>query len=331
MKSFYNLKIATKLMVAFVAVLALTALIGIFSVLQLAKVNGMSTEIAKNWMPSTRALLEMKSSMARFRAQEIQFATAVTESDLGYLEKGLASTVDAWKKQRARYEALISDPQEKALYADYGKAFELYMREHERMVSAVRSQRDEQAESLTRGESRRLNTEMMGLVDKLVEVNVAGADKASDTADDLYERARAWIIGLLVGSIALGLVLALGIARIVARPLSEAVRVAQAVAGGDLGSRIEVTTRDETGQLLEALREMNGSLVRIVSEVRSGTDNIATASGQIASGNQDLSSRTEEQASSLEQTAASMEAMVSTTWPTTAPPFTATSEAETAN
>ncbi|MGR4872438.1 MCP four helix bundle domain-containing protein, partial [Variovorax sp. LARHSF232] len=312
MNAFYNLKIATKLMVAFVAVLALSAFIGIFSMLQLSKVNDMSTQIAKDWMPSTRALLEMKSSMARFRAQEIQFATAVTESDLSYLEKGLAGTLEAWKKQRARYEELISAPEEKTLYADYAKAFDLYMREHERMVAAVRSQRDEQAESLTRGESRRLNGEMMGTIDKLVEVNVAGADKASETADHLYGRARGWIIGLLLGSIALGLALALTIARIVARPLSEAVRVAQAVAGGDLGSRIEVTTRDETGQLLEALREMNGSLVRIVSEVRTGTDNIATASGQIASGNQDLSSRTEEQASSLEQTAASMEELTST-------------------
>ncbi len=312
MNAFYNLKIATKLMVAFVAVLALTAFIGIFSMLQLSKVNDMSTQIAKDWMPSARALLEMKSSMARFRAQEIQFATAVTESDMGYLEKGLASTLDAWKKQRTRYEELISDPQEKTLYADYAKAFDLYMREHERMVAAVRSQRDEQANSLTRGESRRLNGEMMATIDKLVEVNVASADKASETADHLYERARRWIIGLLVGSIALGLALALTIARIVARPLSEAVRVAQAVAGGDLGSRIDVTTRDETGQLLAALRDMNGSLVRIVSEVRSGTDNIATASGQIASGNQDLSSRTEEQASSLEQTAASMEELTST-------------------
>jgi methyl-accepting chemotaxis protein len=64
--------------------------------------------------------------------------------------------------------------------------------------------------------------------------------------------------------------------------------------------------------LLEALRGMNDSLVKIVGEVRTGTDTIATASREIASGNQDLSSRTEEQASSLEQTAASMEELTST-------------------
>jgi methyl-accepting chemotaxis protein len=57
---------------------------------------------------------------------------------------------------------------------------------------------------------------------------------------------------------------------------------------------------------------MNESLARVVGEVRTGTDTIATASGQIASGNQDLSSRTEEQASSLEETASSMEELTST-------------------
>src|SRR5256885_13789125 len=66
--------------------------------------------------------------------------------------------------------------------------------------------------------------------------------------------------------------------------------LAQAVAAGDLGSRIEVHGKDETGQLLQALQHMNESLQRIVGQVRQGTDSIATASGQIASGNQDLRS-----------------------------------------
>ena len=52
---------------------------------------------------------------------------------------------------------------------------------------------------------------------------------------------------------------------------------------------------------------MNASLLQTVSEVRAGTDTIATASREIAAGNLDLSSPTEEQASSLEETASSME------------------------
>ena len=71
-------------------------------------------------------------------------------------------------------------------------------------------------------------------------------------------------------------------------------------------------SRDETGQLMRALKTMNDSLVAIVGQVRSGTDTIATASAEIAAGNQDLSARTEQQASSLEETASSMEELTST-------------------
>jgi methyl-accepting chemotaxis protein len=88
--------------------------------------------------------------------------------------------------------------------------------------------------------------------------------------------------------------------------------VARRVAGGDLTAHIVVQSQDETGQLMQALKDMNVSLQNLVGQVRSGTDTIATASSQIAAGNQDLSSRTEEQASSLEETASSMEELTST-------------------
>jgi methyl-accepting chemotaxis protein len=90
------------------------------------------------------------------------------------------------------------------------------------------------------------------------------------------------------------------------------VDVAQRVAAGDLTSSIESTSRDETGMLLGALRDMNDSLRKIVTEVRTGTEGIASASKEIAAGNADLSSRTEEQASSLEETASAMEELAST-------------------
>ena len=66
--------------------------------------------------------------------------------------------------------------------------------------------------------------------------------------------------------------------------LRKAVQVAQAVAGGDLSRDVEVKTNDETGQLMQALKDMNDSLIGIVGNVRQGTDTIATASGQIAAG-----------------------------------------------
>jgi len=90
------------------------------------------------------------------------------------------------------------------------------------------------------------------------------------------------------------------------------VKFARAVAEGDLTQRVEVHSTDEVGQLMQALKEMNENLVRVVGQVRTGTDTVTTATSQIAAGNLDLSSRTEQQASSLEETASSMEELTST-------------------
>jgi methyl-accepting chemotaxis protein-1 (serine sensor receptor) len=95
-------------------------------------------------------------------------------------------------------------------------------------------------------------------------------------------------------------------------PLTRAVRLAEAVASGDLSSDIVVDSTDETGQLLAALKKMNESLVTMVGRLRASADGIATASSQIAMGNQDLSGRTEQQASALQETVASMQQMTST-------------------
>ena len=98
----------------------------------------------------------------------------------------------------------------------------------------------------------------------------------------------------------------------ITRPLEDAARVASSVAKGNLTQVIEVRSRDETGQLLQALKDMNASLSGIVGEVSDATEAITIAAKEIASGNSDLSQRTEQQASSLEETASSMEELTST-------------------
>lgn len=87
--------------------------------------------------------------------------------------------------------------------------------------------------------------------------------------------------------------------------------IASRIARGDLAMEIQLKP-DDNASVMYAMKIMRDNLVKIVAQVRTGTDTIATASAEIAAGNLDLSSRTEEQASSLEETAASMEELTST-------------------
>ena len=116
---------------------------------------------------------------------------------------------------------------------------------------------------------------------------------------------------MLLGAIA-AVVAGVLVSRSITRPIEDAVEVAQSVAAGDLRTTIEVRTTDETGQLLQALKDMTGSLQTIVAQVRNGTETIAVASDEIAQGNADLSARTEQQAGAIEETASSMEEMTTT-------------------
>lgn len=100
--------------------------------------------------------------------------------------------------------------------------------------------------------------------------------------------------------------------RSICRPLAQVVRLAEAIASGDLTQQLGTNRRDELGRLVHAMNGMSGRLDAVVSDVRNGVESVSTASSQISSGNVDLSQRTEEQASNLQQTAASMEQLTST-------------------
>jgi methyl-accepting chemotaxis protein len=120
------------------------------------------------------------------------------------------------------------------------------------------------------------------------------------------------ILAALITCIPVLMVIHPFIRKVVTRPIEASIQIARGIAQGDLTQRIDVTSTNETGALQQALKDMNDSLVRIVGQVREGTDAIFSASGEITDGNRDLSARTESQASSLEETASSMEELTST-------------------
>jgi len=131
-------------------------------------------------------------------------------------------------------------------------------------------------------------------------------------AENAGRRATLASIGLMVAVLASGIVAGVIFSRRITHPIGRAVAAARAVADGALDHPIEVEGRDETAQLLAAMRDMQAGLHRVVSSVRLNAEGVASASTQIAQGNQDLSQRTEEQASALQQTASSMEQLGST-------------------
>ncbi|WP_433693022.1 methyl-accepting chemotaxis protein [Herbaspirillum seropedicae] len=313
MNWFYNRRIATKLLLAFACVLLLTGGLGIFSIVQLHKVNQSATELATNWLPSIRSLNDMKVALSRVRANQAQLA--LYEGDekqsgavIGLMNKNLEALAAA----RKQYIGQISEPGEKALFPGVNARIDKFISLHDDTLAAIRAGKLEEAKRLLLGPAFENYLSLLNDLDKLAQVNLDGSVQSTRSAETTYDQAQVWVVAILIGALLAGLALALFIARVIATPLRSAGEFAHLIAAGDLTADITARSADETGQLTAALAAMNTSLRRIVSQVRSGTDTIATASGQISSGNLDLSSRTEEQASSLEETASAMEELTST-------------------
>jgi methyl-accepting chemotaxis protein len=149
-------------------------------------------------------------------------------------------------------------------------------------------------------------------INKLVDLQAKAArDLATDT-ELRAERLSMILFSICAVMLLIGAAFSLFMTRSITTPLRDALGIAQRVAAGELSFHVAAEGADEISELINALKDMSDKLHHIVSEVRIGTDAIATASGQISAGNSDLSSRTETQAGALEETASSMEEITAT-------------------
>jgi methyl-accepting chemotaxis protein len=312
MQAFYDLKIAVKLILGFIAVLLLTCFLGIFSIFELTSLNRATDEIGNDLMPSSIAGMGMKESVSRMRSQEAQLATAENPEEAKKYEERTNEAVEAFRKNHTAFLKKADTSADKKALDELLLAFNEYAQISNKIGGLAKEGKTQEAIAVLRTESSNSNKKMRGMLDKIVDAQIVAGQTAASNSNNLFLNARMMIVIAMIASIAIGFSMAIWLARIVSTPLRNAVSLAQSIAAGDLTRSVEVESACETGQLIRALSEMNTSLLTVVSEVRAGTEQINSAAIEIASGNLDLSSRTEEQASSLEETASSMEEITST-------------------
>jgi methyl-accepting chemotaxis protein len=314
MNFLYNLKIGARLALGFAAVLALTVIVGVMSISRLATVNEATADIATNWLVATKMLGGYQASINVIRRAEAQHMMSKTTEEFDTWEKkvqeGKAQANDYFKK----YVATVDTDSERKLVAEIESAEQRYFNAQTELLKTSRAS-DGVTDALRasfNGDSQISLRALLDSVQKDVEFQNQGSEAAYKQSQDTYAQTRMLVIALLTGAIAIGVVLAWLITSSITKPVNDAVSLAEKVAAGDLTGEVRIDSKDEIGQLLNALKTMNGNLSGIVGQVRQGSEAVASASTQIAQGNQDLSARTESQASALEETAASMEELSST-------------------
>src|SRR5476651_2795642 len=138
MKWLHDLRLATKLGLAFASVLALTTAVGVFSIVQLAKVSQTANELSSRWMPSIRVVEDIKSQIARVRTRELQYIISSEQADMDKYDQVIAKDLADLAKMQAEYNQLLVTPEEKALYADFQAMWQRYMAEDAKIRAAAR-------------------------------------------------------------------------------------------------------------------------------------------------------------------------------------------------
>ncbi|RYH23453.1 MAG: HAMP domain-containing protein, partial [Alcaligenaceae bacterium] len=307
-----NLRIGPRITLAFLATVALLVLVAGLSMSALSDVNRALTLVTKDYYLKVQSLSDVSDEVDQ-QARYVRNLLIFDDAQLRAQEiKAIQGSREAITAQYAKLTATVVTAEGKAMLLDIQAKRSVYSKDVDNFLVMMRDNLIDDAKTLLANTMRRNQLDYMGALDTMSDYQKKLMDQASAAADGEVKTGFRLIVGIASVAAALSLLLGWLITRSITQPISRAVQIAETVAAGDLTSRIEVTSKDEVGQLLTALQHMNTSLVQIVGNVRTSADSIATGSVQIANGNADLSQRTEEQASNLEETAASMEELTST-------------------
>jgi methyl-accepting chemotaxis protein len=311
MNWFYNMKTMKKLILGFSLVCAIMACVGYTGITKMGEINAMNQVLFERELFGVSSAKEAAIKLTAI-GRAVRMVVLETEMEAMQRQK---SNIDQYTKE---FEKALADT-ETTLTRDDGKArakkvregFASYKKNIDAEVTLGMSNKDDEALAKIRSDS-----EIAEIIDKdiakLAEIKQEVAKQNYDRATEIYQTSTM----VLIATISLGIILALGIGIFVAscitRPLKKAVTVLQEVSQGDFTTHLDVDTKDEVGMMATALNAAVVSMRDALIDVRGVADNVASASQQLAAASEEISSGAQEQASSLEETASSLEEITST-------------------
>ena len=313
--SFANLKVGTRLGVAFGVVLLGTLLVAAAAAVAVhtqAQVAAEALDVDVHYVTSVLRVRTQISNMRRFEKDMIINAANFDEVKRHWANWRGAN--DRTMENIKRASAVASD-------ADTRKRVELLTNAvagYGRGMAAIYAQMESRSVKTTEDAYNRVDafrsdfTAADAAMTELFDAAMKRLENARETLSASEQRVNLLLAAAVIVAVLVAAILAVVTTRTITTPIHAAVGVAEAQAAGDLTHRVEVRSKDELGQLMGSLKRTVEQLNGIARQIKTASDEVGTAAQEIAQGHADLSSRTEEQASSLEQTAASMEEMTAT-------------------
>jgi methyl-accepting chemotaxis protein len=308
MRWFLNLKTMTKLLLAFTAVSVVMALVGYTGLRQAEIIDTELEDLYATSFVPTHYLGEVGIAFGAVGRLVYAHLIATDAAEKQAYERELAEAEARAKAGLDGYRGAELTAAEKELLRAFEADWPAYLDKVASIMTLSRAQQQVQAFAVAK-QAGEVRARMSQVLDKLTDLSVEEAKRNKTVADVSAAEGLRMVLFIIIGGIVFAMALGIFISRIIARAIAEARDVLQKVSQGDLTTKIVVETKDETGQLLEALQATVTKLSEIIGEVRSGSTALSAASSQVAASSQSLSQGTSEQAASVEETTASLEQM----------------------
>ena len=306
-----HLKISHKLNLGFALIVAIFLVMSGFTAWRIDKVSD-----ATQRMEAASERLAIGSAwqgdVRQNSARSLAVAYASGNELLDFFKDAMAATTQATNQKQQAYIDRAITPESKQRAERVVARRQAWLAARDEVNALKLRGDDQQVQSFVQQRFIPITDAYIAATQELVEGAAQDVAKAQAEVHDMF--IQLYILGaiLIVLAVAAATLISWRLARGITQGVESARNVAQRIGAGDLSQPIAVSTKDEIGQLLTSLRDMQDSLVTVVRTVRQGSDSVALSSAEIAHGNQDLSMRTESQASALEETSASMEQLGST-------------------
>ncbi|WP_350404596.1 methyl-accepting chemotaxis protein [Pseudomonas sp. W17] len=263
--------------------------LGIVAVLQMGKLRDAEQDVETNWMTSIREIGKMKTSVLRLRLESIRITVTTDEQQRQTRIASLSGYRSTLQNTISQYEPLITGPAERELYQAVATDVQAYFKLVDELEPLLRSGDNAAAITLINTRISPMTNAMQEKMDKLSDFNDEGARQAGITAASVYSGGLTLVLVLMGVTVVLTVVLAAVLTRSITAPISDALAVAERIAGSDLSREIGVSGRDEAGRLLAALAQMQTNLRETIAHIADSSTQLASASEEMTAVTEDAS------------------------------------------
>jgi methyl-accepting chemotaxis protein len=239
--------------------------LGLLAVQSMQAINTHTVDIANNWLPSVRVLGEMRADINLLRIALRAHVMAETLDDKAAGEKRLAGILDAIAKDRKRYEPLVTSPEERAIYDDWSRAWDKYLKGVQDVVELSRQsvgRIPHEATELLAKSVAVMAAQSDEFLKRGIDLNNAGADAATRAAADGYNTAFWIVMSIIVATVVAGIGIGAYLVREVSSGIASIVRPMQALGRGDLGADVPHRgERTEIGTMADTLQVFKEALI----------------------------------------------------------------------